>query len=183
MAVTVFGRYSMAYMEGAPWPGSRAMVIGNNVTYAGDSSFRGYNLSGNAFSSVYLRAFIAKEGGTNPIRFENSSISYVMFSLIDLPSNTSYIGPNINQVPGGGISSKRNCSFVIRCTTPPDMYSLNAFAYFNCLYVPANFVDAYKNSWPSMANKTYAIGGSEWTAEFGSSSEYADYDFYGVSHP
>lgn len=75
-----------------------------------------------------------------------------------------------------------NATLVIRSTTPPSAgVESNGIV---ALYVPASAVETYKtnSTYSRFANVTYAIGGAEWTAAFGSSDEYADYDLYGVPH-
>ncbi len=70
---------------------------------------------------------------------------------------------------------------VIRNTTPPSVSSISSA---ETIYVPASAVETYKanSTFSGKASVIYAIGGAEWTAAFGSSDEYADYDLYGVPH-
>lgn len=183
MDVKTIGKYAMAYMEGAPWPNSNARVLGEDVTSLGEGSIRGYNISGSAWNNVTKKAFIIKEGGTGSLRINNSSIAYDKLEIIDLPSRTTYLGANINQIPGSGYT-QWSTIYIIRSTTPPDKYDTGALAKIYRVYVPSESVSAYKShsEWSSMSSYIYAIGGAEWAAQFGSADEWADYDMYGVEH-
>lgn len=183
MDVITIGNYAMAYMEGAPWPNSNARVLGEDVTSLGDGALRGYNITGSAWNSITQKAFIIKEGGTGILRMGNSAIGYDKLDIIDLPSRTTYIGANISQIPGGGYT-QWTCTYIIRSTTPPDKYGTGTFAKLHRVYVPSESVSTYKShsKWSSMSSYIYAIGGSEWAAQFGTADEWADYDKYGVSH-
>ena len=74
---------------------------------------------------------------------------------------------------------------VCRAVTPPS-FSRNASntKINSYIFVPADSVDAYKaaTNWSDYASKIYAIGGTEWTTQFGSADEWADYDMYEVPH-
>lgn len=50
------------------------------------------------------------------------------------------------------------------------------------VYVHAAILEDFKTRFTSLASKTFAIGGEEWTAAFGSSDEWADYTYHGVEH-
>jgi len=50
------------------------------------------------------------------------------------------------------------------------------------IYVHAAILEDFKTRFTSLVNKTFAIGGTEWTAAFGSSDEWADYTYHGVEH-
>ena len=185
MGVKTIGNYAMAYMEGAPWPNSNARVLGEDVTSLGEYSIRGYNISGSAWNNVTKKAFIIKDGGTGTLRINNSAIAYDKLEIIDLPSRTTYIGANINQIPGSGYT-KWTTTYIFRSTTPPGRYNnqTNALSFIYRIYVPSDSVSAYKSDskWSSMSSYIYAIGGTEWIAQFGSADEWADYDKYGVPH-
>lgn len=183
MDVKTIGNYAMAYMEGAPWPNSNARVLGEDVTSLGDGALRGYNITGSVWNSITQKAFIIKEGETGTLRLDNSSIAYDKLEIFDLPSRTTYIGPNINQIPGSGYTQWTS-TYIIRSTTPPDKYNTGTFPKLHRVYVPSESVSVYKShsKWSSMSSYIYAIGGTEWAAQFGSADEWADYDMYGVEH-
>lgn len=86
------------------------------------------------------------------------------------------LGPNLSTLKhSGGRGFTTSCIFVVRATTPATFNSLTTIAVSK-LFVPAGSVDTYKAAsvWSKVASKTYAIGGSEWVAQFGSSDEYAN---------
>lgn len=64
---------------------------------------------------------------------------------------------------------------IVRAATPPSLGTSVTIASKR-LYVPAESVDSYKAAarWSARASVTYAIGGAEWIAEFGSADEYAN---------
>lgn len=43
------------------------------------------------------------------------------------------------------------------------------------IYVQSSILDDFKTQHSNVASRTYAIGGTEWTTQFGSSDEWADY--------
>lgn len=84
------------------------------------------------------------------------------------------IGNKLSNIEGGNKRlSSTTSTVVIRAKSPTS--SINSFL-FRRLYVPSDAVEVYKNDsvWSSFASKTYAIGGAEWIAEFGSADEYAN---------
>lgn len=89
------------------------------------------------------------------------------------------IGPNYTSLfskMAGGVTANTQ-TFVLR---PDRVVNVNPETYnFNPkrIYVPSNQLEAYRtdSNWSTYyANKLYAIGGTEWTTQFGSSDEYAD---------
>lgn len=64
---------------------------------------------------------------------------------------------------------------VARATTPVSL-GTSVTVGVKKLFVPAESVDLYKEAarWSARASVTYAIGGAEWIAEFGSADEYAN---------
>ena len=88
------------------------------------------------------------------------------FDIID-------IGKNLISMPDYGSRFNINTTGIIRnapVTVERDTVKVRV------LYVPSEYVEEYKiaSKWSVVAAKTYAIGGAEWTAEFGSADEYAD---------
>lgn len=90
-------------------------------------------------------------------------------TMVDLGAGLTYSNGN------GGRGFTTDCVFVVRAKTPATFNSLTTIA-INKLFVPADSVDTYKSAsvWSKVASKTYAIGGIEWIAEFGSADEYAN---------
>ena len=86
--------------------------------------------------------------------------------MIDLGHNAGVAGQQIEEF--------QNTTVIIRNETPKSGGSINASGIK--LFVPANSVESYKTTspWSSAATSTYAIGGAEWIAEFGSADEYAN---------
>lgn len=87
------------------------------------------------------------------------------------------LGPNLVTMSNNVVRNS-NISVVVRALTPPSNTANGSF--FKCFYVPANALNDYKSAsgWSDNASKIYAIGGEEWTEEFGSSFIYADYIKY-----
>lgn len=76
-------------------------------------------------------------------------------------------------------------NLVCRAITPPTLANSFTSTSIGSIYVPEESVELYQATgyWASkFSSKIFAIGGSEWTAQFGSSDEWADYDMYWVEH-
>ena len=63
---------------------------------------------------------------------------------------------------------------VIRTAVPITLPSGNFLAACQHIYVPADNLQDYKTAWSSLASYLFAIGGSEWVEDFGSTSEFAN---------
>lgn len=116
-----------------------------------------------------------------------------MLTRLILPSVTSYhaisngntsgvtmvdLGPNYRTTQNASscnYSFSSNKTVIIRAATPPTLGTSVTIAVKK-LYVPAESVDLYKAAarWSARASVTYAIGGEEWIAEFGSADPYAN---------
>ena len=88
------------------------------------------------------------------------------------------LGPNYtttNNASSSGYNFNSTKTVIVRAETPPSLGTSVTIAVRK-LYVPADSVDLYKAAerWSARASVTYAIGGAEWIAEFGSSDEYAN---------
>ena len=93
------------------------------------------------------------------------------FKMIDLGPNYA----NTANASSCNYSFNSNMTAIIRAATPPTLGTSVTIAVKK-LYVPAESVDLYKAAarWSARASVTYAIGGAEWIAEFGSADEYAN---------
>lgn len=168
----------------------------NKVTSIGRSAFFNCeNLEGvivipRTVTSIALNAFAFKAVKTNKVNavfIHKGSADLVIddiafefrttLQLIDAPSNTIQWGNRIMSANGTDV-----LNIVCRATTPP---TGNVNGTPKAIYVPSSSVDTYKSAtgWLTNSSKIFAIGGTEWTEEFGSSFAYADYIKYGVEIP
>ena len=114
--------------------------------------------------------FPSYETGENwPFRGVSSNVMFFDYGI-----NTRHI--RLDYVGGATV--------VCRAVNPPSVSGAGGSTYKK-VFVPLDSVDSYKahSNWSSGSSVIYAIGGSEWVADYGSADEYADYDFYGVPHP
>ena len=89
--------------------------------------------------------------------------------LIDLGNVTgSYF------CPGRGNTTAQTVTVVMRSTAVPT-FSTFTVTNMRRLYVYQDILNDFVTQYTAAASLTYAIGGAEWVAEFGSSSEWADY--------
>lgn len=89
--------------------------------------------------------------------------------LIDLGNVTgSYF------YPGRGNTTAQTVTVVMRSTAVPTFSTFNV-TNMRRLYVYQDILNDFVTQYTAAASLTYAIGGAEWVAEFGSSSEWADY--------
>lgn len=75
---------------------------------------------------------------------------------------------------------ENNQAVVLRSLSPKNGTAARFTLYSNGstmarLYVYPEVLDEYKETYTAIASKTYAIGGAEWEAQFGSTDEWADY--------
>lgn len=92
-------------------------------------------------------------------------------SLVDLGNVTgSYF------YPGRGNSTTNTITVVLRSTAVPTFSTFNK-TNVRRIYVYSSIIDAFKadSKCSTAASITFAIGGTEWVDEFGSSDEWADY--------
>lgn len=78
--------------------------------------------------------------------------------------------------PGNGNSSSNTVTVILRSTTMPTFSTFNK-TNVRRIYVYDSILNDFKTNskTSSAASITFAIGGAEWEAEFGSSDEWADY--------
>jgi len=101
----------------------------------------------------------------------NSSFSGVSkpLELIDLGNVTgSYF------YPGRGNTTAKTVTVIMRSTAVPTFSTFTA-TYIRRLYVYQNILADFVTQYTAAASITYAIGGTEWQEDFGSSDEWADY--------
>ena len=89
--------------------------------------------------------------------------------LIDLGNVTgSYF------YPGRGNTTAQTVTVIMRSTAVPTFSTFTA-TYIRRLYVYQDILNDFVTQYTAAASITYAIGGTEWQEDFGSSDEWADY--------
>ena len=76
--------------------------------------------------------------------------------------------------PGRGNSTAQTVTVIMRSTAVPTFSTFTA-TYIRRLYVYQDILTDFVTQYTAAASITYAIGGTEWQEDFGSSDEWADY--------
>lgn len=130
-----------------------------------------FSSSNSGRSNIDLKRVIApKIKIMNHFRYGAPFRYCTQLELFDAGEDLATIGTSY----GTQIFASSNAVIVCRATTVPTLGC--ALGTLKAIYVPSSAVDDYKaaTNWTTKSSIIYAIGGSEWVTEFGSSDEYAD---------
>ena len=153
--LTFIGGYGFAYNTGIP----------TNLMLLSCAQVDNYFLRDAGTHAVYMPSITAS--------LAYHHFGYAKLSILDLGENsTGYIGwTGLTGSPK--IVLRANSVYKADGTTA--RYTMYNTGTIGKIYVYSDILDDFKALYTDVASKTYAIGGAEWVADFGSSDEWADY--------
>ena len=153
--ITSFGGNAISYDTQLP----------TNIMLLRCTSIANYFMRSSGNHKVYMPSITGALG--------QYSFAYTSLSVLDLGENSNgYIG--YSALTGSPkIVLRANSVYKADGTTA--RYTMYNTGTIGKIYVYSDILDDFKALYTGVASKTYAIGGAEWVADFGSSDEWADY--------